>query len=189
MDGARATRISKLLSFCLRHNPTALGVRVDGSGWARIDDVLRGLATQGEVVTQDELELIVATSDKQRFAVSPDGSNIRANQGHSINVDLGLAAMEPPDVLYHGTVTRFADGIRREGLVRGARTHVHLSTDTVTAMLVARRRGGQRLILSVLARRMYAAGYTFVRSDNGVWLTNNVPPEFLAFPDEGTSPL
>lgn len=127
MDPRRAVRISKLLSLGLRHDPGALGVTLDPAGWTEVDAVLRGLAARDEPITEEELEEIVATSDKQRFTLSPDGGRIRANQSHSVEVDLGLPPREPPEVLYHGTVDRFLDAIRREGLLRRARTHVHLS--------------------------------------------------------------
>jgi putative RNA 2'-phosphotransferase len=99
--------------------------------------VLRGLKARNEDVTREELEEIVGSSNKQRFAFSPDGEKIRANQGHSAAVDLGLPPREPPEVLYHGTVSRFLASIRSEGLRRGARTHVHLSRDEETARVDA----------------------------------------------------
>ncbi len=182
MDRARATRISKLLSLALRHEPAALGITLDGAGWTDVSAVLDGLAARGERVTDEELEEIVAESDKQRFALSADGERIRANQGHSVEVDLGLAASEPPQVLFHGTVDRFLEPIRRDGLVRGARTHVHLSADAETAAIVARRRAGRRVILRVRARAVHDAGHAFFMSENGVWLTERVPPAFLEIP-------
>ena len=175
----RAVRISKLLSLGLRHDPAALAITLDSAGWTEVDDVLRGLATHGETVTGDELEEIVASSDKQRFALSPDGARIRANQGHSVKVDLGLPKVEPPEILFHGTVTRFLDPIRRDGLLRRARTHVHLSADVATAQTVARRRAGEQVILRVNALTMHHAGHAFFMSANGVWLTERVPPEFI----------
>lgn len=179
MDRNRAVRVSKLLSLALRHEPSALGIELDHAGWTDVEALLRGLAAKNEPLTEEELEDIVATSDKQRFALSPDGARIRANQGHSVDVDLGLAPREPPEVLFHGTVARFLDAIRREGLLRRARTHVHLSAETDTANVVARRRAGETVIVRVRARAMHDAGHTFFMSDNGVWLTEKVPPEFL----------
>jgi putative RNA 2'-phosphotransferase len=191
MDHHRAVRLSKLLSLALRHDPKALGIELDHAGWTDVDALLRGLNTHllisargtaaaaEERVTEDELEDLVASSDKQRFALSPDGSRIRANQGHSVDIDLGLPPREPPEVLFHGTVVRFLDAIRRDGLLRRARTHVHLSTEQDTAKVVARRRAGESVIVPVRARAMHAAGYTFFMSENGVWLTEKVPPEFL----------
>ncbi len=176
---ARLIRISKLLSLALRHDPTALGVSLDAHGWAEVDGVLAGLAATGLSTSRDELEEIVATSDKQRFAISADGLRIRASQGHSLPVDLGLPAEVPPEILFHGTVQRFLRAIERDGLVRGARTHVHLSEDVETARLVAARRSGPKALLAVRARAMHDAGYVFLRSANGVWLTEDVPPSFL----------
>lgn len=183
MERDRAVRISKLLSLGLRHDPAALGLTLDARGWASVGDVLAGLAARGLAITADELEDIVRASDKQRFALSPDGACIRANQGHSIAVDLELPRREPPEVLFHGTVRRFLDSIRSEGLLRRARTHVHLSVDTATAETVARRRAGPIVILEVRARAMHEAGYAFFLSENGVWLTERVPPEYLAAED------
>src|SRR5437867_10747914 len=127
MEARRAVRISKLLSLALRHAPEALALTVARDGWAHVDAVLRGLAARGLEVTRDELEEVVATSDKKRFALSPEGDRIRASQGHSLDVDLDLPRATPPDRLFHGTVDRFVDAIAREGLRPGARTHVHLS--------------------------------------------------------------
>jgi putative RNA 2'-phosphotransferase len=182
MDRARAVRISKTLALALRHDPSALGIELDGAGWAPVDEVIAGLATKGEIVTREELEEVVATSDKRRYALSPDGDRIRANQGHSVDVDLGLSPREPPETLFHGTVDRFLESIRERGLVPGARTHVHLSIDVRTAEIVAARREGAKAILRVRAGDMHRAGHVFFVSDNGVWLTAAVPPEFLDGP-------
>ena len=127
MNRDRAIRVSKLLSLGLRHQPDVLGIELDGAGWADVAAVLRGLDACGHQLTADELEELVAGSDKQRFALSADGARIRANQGHSVAVDLGLERREPPAILFHGTVARFVESIRRDGLLRRARTHVHLS--------------------------------------------------------------
>jgi putative RNA 2'-phosphotransferase len=137
MERARALRISKLMSLGLRHQPEALGLTLDERGWTSIEALAAGLTASGLTATREDIEEIVETSDKQRFAISPDGLMIRANQGHSIAVDLGLPTREPPDVLYHGTVTAFLASIREKGLVRGARTHVHLSEDRETAARVS----------------------------------------------------
>ncbi len=182
VERRRAIRISKLLSLGLRHDPSALGVTLDAAGWADVAAVLSGLAARHEPVTQAELEEIVASSDKQRFALSADGTHIRANQGHSVDVDLGLPRRVPPEILFHGTVVRFLAPIWREGLLRGARTHVHLSSDVEMALIVAQRRSGEIAILRVRARAMHEAGHAFFVSQNGVWLTERVPPEFLDLP-------
>ncbi len=184
VDRSRAIRISKLLSLGLRHEPAALGITLDAAGWADVSAILLGLAARNEHVTYDDLERIVSESDKRRFALSADGERIRANQGHSVDVDLGLPRMAPPEILFHGTVDRFLDSIRREGLVRGARTHVHLSADEATAKIVARRRAGAgtHLILRVRARALNESGHAFFLSENGVWLTERVPPPYLELP-------
>lgn len=182
MDRPRAVRISKLLSLGLRHEPAALGVTLDRAGWAEVDAVLLGLSARGEAVTAEELEEIVASSDKQRFAISPDGATIRANQGHSVDVDLGLAPRTPPEMLFHGTSRAFLASILEAGLERRARTHVHLSADERTAEIVARRRKGDIVILRVRARALCESGEPFFQSENGVWLTERVPPAFLVVP-------
>jgi len=121
---------------------------------------------------------VVRENDKQRFAISVDGNRIRANQGHSVAVDLGLQPVEPPELLYHGTIAKFLDSIRASGLVRGTRQHVHLSPDLKTARKVGQRRG-RAVILVVESGRMWRDGHLFYRSENGVWLTGHVPPEYV----------
>ena len=179
MGRARTVCLSKLLSFGLRHDPEALRLELDPAGWTSIDAVLAGLAAHGDTVTREELEEVVRSSDKKRFALSNDGARIRASQGHSIEVDLGLPSRAPPEFLFHGTAERVVAAIRREGLVPGSRTHVHLSADLRTAEIVAKRREGPHIILRAQAAAMHAAGLAFFLSDNGVWLTAHVPPEFL----------
>jgi putative RNA 2'-phosphotransferase len=175
-------RISKLLALALRHEPAALGVTLDPHGWASVEDVLRGLRNKELPLSEEELEEVVVTSDKQRFALSGDGTRIRANQGHSVPVDLELPPAVPPDMLFHGTTMRFGDSIRDKGLLPGARTHVHLSTDEATARTVAMRRRGPHVIIGVRAGDLYRDGKTFYRSQNGVWLTDRVPPTHLVWP-------
>lgn len=179
MDRPRRVRVSKLLSFGLRHDPAALGLVLDAQGWVAVGDVLAGLAKHGEAVTSSDLEDVVATSDKQRFALSDDKTRIRANQGHSVDVDLGLAPSVPPEILFHGTTAKVEDAILREGLRAGERTHVHLSAEIETAEIVARRRAGPHVILRVRARAMHDAGLSFFVSANGVWLTEHVPPAYI----------
>lgn len=179
LSPAVAVRIGRLLSLGLRHQPEALGIALDERGFADVEAVLAGLATHGLTVTEEDLEEVVRTSDKQRFALSPDGARIRANQGHSVAVDLGLPARAPPELLFHGTVARFLEPIRKEGLCRRARTHVHLSADRETADRVARRRSGEVVLLRVRAGAMHDAGHVFYVSENGVWLVDHVPPAFI----------
>lgn len=180
MERRRATHLSRTLSLALRHSPESLGVTLDPNGWALLTDVIAGFARRGEVVRPDEIAEVVRTSDKQRFALSPDGTRIRANQGHSIEVDLALAPREPPETLFHGTVDAFLASILAEGLRRGSRQHVHLSADVRTAEIVAKRRAGEVVILRVHASAMHRDGHVFHLSDNGVWLTEHVPPAYLA---------
>jgi putative RNA 2'-phosphotransferase len=170
-------RTSKFLSLVLRHEPEKLGLELDAQGWVSSDELLAKAA--GHLpLTAELLHEVVRTSDKQRFAISEDGTRIRANQGHSVPVELELAAQVPPEQLYHGTATRFLDSIRRHGLLRGERHHVHLSADTDTAVKVGVRHG-QPVVLVVQAGDMHRAGHAFFRSDNGVWLVEHVPPSFL----------
>jgi putative RNA 2'-phosphotransferase len=182
VDAKRAVRVSKLLSFGLRHRPDQLGLRLDAEGWADVSRVLEAIAARGEALSVEELNHLVATSDRRRFALSEDGRRIRANQGHSVAVDLGLAPREPPPTLYHGTVDRFLERIRVEGLLRRSRTHVHLSADEPTARLVAARRSGRAVVLTVRADAMHADGFPLFLSDNGVWLVERVPPRYLDYP-------
>lgn len=176
-----AANASRLLSLVLRHDPGRIGLALDRAGWVEVDALLAACAAHGVALTRAELEELVATSDKQRFALSPDGARIRANQGHSLAVELDLTPATPPARLYHGTVERVLDGIRAHGLVRGVRHHVHLSADVETAKKVGARRG-RPVVLVVQAAEMAAAGHVFFRSENGVWLVDHVPFEFLELP-------
>ena len=169
-------RISKFLSFVLRHHPEEIGITLDENGWVDVDVLLSAMAEHGRAIRREQLEDIVATNDKQRFAIE-DG-RIRANQGHSVSVDLDLSERQPPDVLYHGTATRFVDAIRAQGLSKMSRQHVHLSADEATASKVGVRHG-KLVILRVDAAAMVRDGHVFFCSKNGVWLVDHVPPEFL----------
>jgi putative RNA 2'-phosphotransferase len=181
---------SKLLSFVLRHRPDSIGLRLDAHGWAGVDDLLAALHAHGHAVDRDLLDRVVAGNDKRRFAFSPDGARIRASQGHSVAVDLGLAPTDPPAVLYHGTASRFLKAIMAHGLKAGARRHVHLSSDVATARTVGARHGFPA-VLRVDAARMAADGHAFYLSDNGVWLTNAVAPRYLdsAYCQKQTKPI
>ena len=172
---------SKFLSLVLRHDPAKVGIALDDAGWTDVATLLDALARHGHPLTRAELDELVRTSDKQRYALSPDGTRIRANQGHSVEVELDLPAAVPPAVLYHGTVAEFLDSIRAQGLIKGSRHHVHMSADVETAKKVGGRRG-KPVILIVRAEAMAAAGHVFFRSANGVWLTDHVPPAFLEIP-------
>ncbi|HEM7895021.1 MULTISPECIES: RNA 2'-phosphotransferase [Burkholderia] len=174
-----ATRISRTLSYLLRHAPQTIGLRLDPEGWADIDELIAGIARLGHPVDRATLETVCATNDKQRFALSDDGRRIRAVQGHSTPVvQRRYPAAQPPERLYHGTATRLLDSIRAQGLIPGARHHVHLSPDVRTALAVGTRYGVP-VILEVDAQRMHRQGHTFFVAENGVWLTDAVPAEYL----------
>jgi putative RNA 2'-phosphotransferase len=155
-----------------------VGLRLDEAGWARVDDLLAALRAHGLTLTREQLAETVATSDKQRFGLDAAGERIRANQGHSVPVDLGLTPQVPPDALFHGTVASALPGIRTHGLTRRGRHHVHLSADVATARTVGVRRG-RPVVLRVDAAAMAADGAVFYRSANGVWLVDAVPPRYL----------
>jgi putative RNA 2'-phosphotransferase len=173
MNEKETTRISKRLSLHLRHDPAAIGLTLSPDGWAPVDALLRALT-----ITREQLDEVVETNNKRRFAFDETGTRIRASQGHSVDVDLGLADAVPPDLLYHGTVAKFLDAILREGLRPMKRHAVHLSATVDTARTVGARRG-KPVILRVDAAGMTAAGHAFQVSANGVWLTAAVPPEYL----------
>lgn len=170
---------SRHLSYVLRHRPDSIGLALDPGGWADVDELVERSRTAGHAIDRERVTRIVETSDKRRFALSEDGTRIRANQGHSIEVDLGLAPLTPPAVLFHGTATRFLDAIRAEGLRPGSRRFVHLSADEATAVEVGRRHG-EPVVLHVDAARMHADGGTFYVAENGVWLTERVDPDYLS---------
>ncbi|MEU2724971.1 RNA 2'-phosphotransferase [Streptomyces smyrnaeus] len=181
MNEKRNVRVSKFLARHLRHDPARIGLRLDAQGWAVVDELLDAAAAHGFPVTRAELEEVVVTNDKQRYALSEDGSRVRANQGHSVAVELELPELAPPHVLFHGTVPRFLAAIRAEGLRPMARHAVHLSADRETATRVGARRG-RAVVLTVAAGYMHEQGHIFRRSENGVWLTAAVPPRCLGFP-------
>ena len=172
---------SKFLSLVLRHDPAKVGVVLDDAGWTAVATLLDALGRHGHPLTRAELDELVRTSDKQRYALSPDGTRIRANQGHSVDVELDLPVTAPPTRLFHGTVAEFLPSIREKGLIKGSRHHVHMSADTETATKVGGRRGKPE-ILVIRAAEMAAAGHVFFRSANGVWLTDVVPPQFIEEP-------
>jgi putative RNA 2'-phosphotransferase len=172
-------KVSRRLSYLLRHKPGSIGLRLGDGGWVAVDDLLDALARHGTRLSYKDLEFVVEHNDKRRFSL--EGGRIRANQGHSVEVDLGLEAMEPPALLYHGTATCFLDSITRQGLLRGRRHHVHLSADAQTAVNVGKRHG-EPVVLTVAAGQMAADGHGFLLSANGVWLTEHVPPGYLGVP-------
>ncbi|WP_187428232.1 putative RNA 2'-phosphotransferase [Roseobacter fucihabitans] len=171
---------SKFLSRILRHEPELIDVRIDRRGWVQVDELLLKLKKAGRGLTKAQLLKIIETNDKRRFTLSPDGRRLRAAQGHSIDVDLDLSPVTPPDTLYHGTASQSLDAIFETGLNPGRRHQVHLSPDPETAMRVGQRHG-KPTVLRVGAAAMHAAGHAFYRTDNGVWLTDSVPPPYLGF--------
>lgn len=171
----KTRKISKFLSFILRHNPQSIKLKLDAQGWAEIDELIE--KSKEIKLTRELIEEVVRDNDKQRFII--DGNRIRANQGHSINIDLALEAVRPPKVLYHGTATRFLNAIMQEGLTKQSRQHVHLSQDIETATIVGKRHG-KVVILEVNAQKMFEEGYEFYLSENGVWLTDRVAVEYLS---------
>ncbi len=173
MDSRDVVRRSKRLSYVLRHAPASAGLTLDAAGWADVDALLAALGW-----TRAELERVVATNDKRRFALDESGTRIRASQGHSVAVDLGYAAQTPPQVLFHGTAERNLPVILAEGLRPGRRHAVHLSPDDVTARRVGARHG-RPVVLRVDAEGMARDGAVFTRSANGVWLVDAVPPRYL----------
>ncbi|HIK31540.1 MAG TPA: RNA 2'-phosphotransferase [Oscillatoriales cyanobacterium M59_W2019_021] len=178
MEKSRSVKISKYLSKHLRHQPERLGLQLESGGWVGVEELLIACEIHQFPMTRAELEEVVATSDKQRFSFDETKTRIRANQGHSIEVDLQLSPQFPPDVLYHGTARQFVAPILEMGLQKMSRHHVHLSPDIETAKKVGSRRGSP-IIFAVDAANMHENGFIFYRSDNGVWLVDFVPPEYL----------
>lgn len=172
------TKISKRLALWLRHQPEDAGLVLTRNGWANVSVVLNALEKKGLACDLTQLRRVVETNDKKRFEFSDDGMMIRARQGHSVTIDLALEPLTPPDILFHGTATRFLPTILKDGLKPMNRHHVHLSTDRDTALKVGTRHG-KPAILKVDAGPMHANGHVFFRTDNGVWLTETVPPTFL----------
>jgi putative RNA 2'-phosphotransferase len=180
-DDRRTVKVSKYLSKHLRHQPDRIGITLDANGWVEIDELIRAAAEHGFRFTRAELDHVVAVNDKRRFTI--DGTRIRANQGHTVEVDLDLPTAEPPEYLYHGTVAGSLGAIRAKGLSRMDRHDVHLSPDRETATRVGARRG-RPVVLAVHAGALHRAGHIFRVSANGVWLTESVPPRFIRFPGD-----
>lgn len=177
------TQISKFLSYVLRHHPESIGIELDREGWVDVDVLLAQAAQHQRSISRELLDEVIEKNSKKRFTLSADGSKIRAAQGHSTTqVHIQYTPVSPPDVLYHGTTTRFLDSIQAQGLLAGSRHHVHLSADVATATEVGRRHG-KPVVLRVDAAAMVRSGHEFYLSDNQVWLTNSVPPEYLQLID------
>lgn len=172
---------SKLLSRWLRHRPDAIGLELDKSGWANVEELVLKAVEAGISLSHEEVRLIVKENDKQRFTLSADGRRIRAAQGHSISVELQLPIKTPPPLLYHGTVPKFLQSIQKKGLLPGNRRDVHLSADISTAELVGSRRG-TAVVLKIETYPLLRDGYHFSQADNGVWLTKEIPSRYITFP-------
>lgn len=170
---------SKFLSYLLRHQPQAAGLTLDKAGWAEIAELIRCVNTAGYALDHDLLQTIVAQSEKKRFTISEDGLLIRAAQGHSTPyVKIDYVEKTPPDVLFHGTASRFLASIREQGIISKDRQHVHLSQDEATAVQVGQRHG-KPVVLTINARAMFEQGFKFYQADNGVWLSDTIPWEFV----------
>jgi putative RNA 2'-phosphotransferase len=171
-------QLSKFLALVLRHQPQKLDLNLDRGGWADTEQLIQNMQSRGMNVDLDAIREVVATNNKQRFKLSEDGKRIRANQGHSIPVDLGLVPQAPPALLYHGTAVQNQHSILEKGLLPGKRQHVHLSLDQETARQVGQRHG-KPIIFTVNTQAMAADGLSFYCSENGVWLTDHVPPKYF----------
>ena len=169
--------VSKYMSLILRHKPDAIGITLDEHGWANVDELIAGIAKDNEF-NMEILEEIVRTDEKQRYSFNEDKTLIRANQGHSIPVDVELEELVPPEILWHGTGEKYVSSIDKQGLIPKSRLYVHLSKDEETAINVGSRHG-KPVIYLVSAKKMYEDGYKFYRSVNGVWLTKGVPLQYL----------
>ena len=178
-------RLGRFLSLILRHHPEAAGITLDAHGWADVGAPLRGICDTGWQIDRETLERIVREDNKQRYTFNEDCTKIRANQGHSIPVDVGLRRVQPPQYLYHGTAARFLPAIQAEGIQRMNRQYVHLSPDYQTAVAVGRRHGSPVVVLRIEAGTMAQSGVTFFLSENGVWLCEYVPPEYFCVVTDG----
>ena len=168
---------SKYISLILRHKPQVIGISLDEHGWANVSELIHGVS-KTHPMNMEILERIVAEDDKQRYSFNEDKTLIRANQGHSIPVDVELEEVVPPEILYHGTGEKYAASIESQGLIPKSRLYVHLSGDEDTACKVGMRHG-KPVIYVVKSGDMYRDGITFYRSVNGVWLTKAVPAKYL----------
>lgn len=179
MENSKRIKISKSLSYWLRHRPESIGITLEDDGWTDVKELME--KAQNELVFDlDELKEVVRNCDKQRFTLSEDETKIRAAQGHSVDIKIDFVEIAAPPVLYHGTVDKFIESIKKKGLISGNRHHVHLSKDIETANKVGQRRG-QSIILKIDAQKMQDVGFKFYVSDNGVYLTDYVPSRYITF--------
>lgn len=171
-------KFGRYLSFLLRHHPEAAGVQLDEKGWAAVPQLLEGMRKNGYKIDFNKLEEIVATNDKKRYNFNEDKTKIRANQGHSLEVDVELKQLVPPVYLYHGTAGHFLNSIKKKGLKKQGRNHIHLSLDRQTAESVGKRHG-LPIVLKIHSGKMHQEGYIFYLSENGVWLTDYIPSDYI----------
>lgn len=181
MNREQKKKISKWMSLVLRHEPDSIGIQLDSAGWVAVDQLLLGMNRSGKKISREQIQTVVRDNDKQRFEFSEDGIRIRATQGHSVVVELDHPAAVPPDVLFHGTPGKYVESIRKQGLMKQQRHHVHLHTDASLASEVGSRRG-RPCLLEINAKQMSADGIVFYVTPNDVWLTDHVPPNYICFP-------
>lgn len=170
--------MGRFISLILRHHPETVGIQLDAHGWANVDELLHGINVSGRKIDMKMLERIVQNNNKKRYSFNEDKTKIRANQGHSIKVDVEMQEIIPPNELYHGTADRFMDSIKEKGILKMSRQYVHLSLDVETAVMVGKRHG-KPIILVVDTKNMLEDGYTFWLSDNGVWQSEDIPWKYV----------
>jgi putative RNA 2'-phosphotransferase len=178
MNANELIKTSKFLSLILRHNPEKIGIKLDENGWTDVKELIIKLGTKGHKINLDNLKWVVENNNKKRFAFNEDYSKIRANQGHSVEIDLKYEPKQPPDYLYHGTATKNLSSILTNGLQKQNRHHVHLSVEKETAINVGSRHGNP-VVLIIKSKEMHEKGIKFYLSDNGVWLVDEILPEFI----------
>lgn len=171
--------LGRFISLILRHKPEAVGIKLDSNGWADVDKLISGINKCGKKINMEILERIVHENNKQRYSFDETHTKIRANQGHSVNVDVELKESIPPDKLYHGTATRFLDSIKKNGITKQSRQHVHLSADKETATAVGKRHG-KPVVLVIDTAKMRADGCKFYISENGVWLCDDISWKYIS---------
>lgn len=178
-------KLSIFISLILRHKPETIDMQLDSYGWADVGELIEGIKRKGFNIDFEILNKIVEKDDKNRYSFNEDKSRIRANQGHSIKVDVELEELTPPDILYHGTSKRFLDNILKEGINKQKRNHVHLSVDENMALEVGKRHGNP-VVLKIDTKKMYKDGIKFYKSKNNVWLTNYISPDYFIFYEDDT---
>ncbi len=178
IDKKYHTKLSRFLSLVLRHKPEEIGIKLDPNGWTNVTILISKMNSYGKNIDVETLEEILKTNNKKRFSFNEDKSLIRANQGHSIDIDLGYKTKIPPKKLFHGTAAKYVDSIYKTGIKKKNRHHVHLSKDFKTALSVGQRHG-KPVVFEILTGQMIKEGFEFYESENGVWLTDEVPVKFI----------